>query len=57
MDDDEILARVLRRFLVSKEFWDCWVNEEFGTASLNLDGIVKLSLDEAEVVGQYQHDA
>ena len=46
-EDDEVLARVLRRFLVGDEPWAVGENE------LTLDGTVEVSDEEAAVLAGY----
>lgn len=53
MTDDEILARVLRRFLVSDEYWNCTVSEKWNKGDITLDGSVDLSVEEARTIRSY----
>lgn len=54
MNDDEVLARIFRRFLVSEEYWEFGEGHEAYGGWLLLDGdIHDLTAEEVEALRAY----
>lgn len=54
MNDDEVLARIFRRFLASSEYWEFGMGHEAWGGWLLLDGdIHNLTVEEVETLRTY----